>query len=377
MKILGWELPWWGWALIVWGISLFTFAIGALVAPSDLWTVPTLREDKLAELTQDKYCDNCVLFKDQLYLTILRKDQCEAPNFTRKVSCDISVACNLNPKDCNPALPVPAASQVLCGTATVIEPQNTWSNFGYLLAGLLILFRKPSRLGMAVGINFCVIFLFSGLYHASLQNVWQALDVAWIYTLLLSIIAYSFQALKLRYKKRSFSLPATIVSIAVPVAIGILVAALKATGHLPSSALTDSTNITVALVGIIGIPVVIILLDFTWLRWKWLNWIFERLGGSTMTYWRNLEGREFIWGQQWKFELWMFTPALLGGMFRTALGGLPGDGCGHSLCLPHSPFQAHAWWHVLGALALWWTYDFMAQASVSEDTMVKFGPFGQ
>jgi hypothetical protein len=377
MRILGLELPWWVWALIVWGVCLVIFPIVAFVAPADLWTLPVLGEDKLGELTNDKTCDNCVLFKDQLYLTILRKDQCEFPNFTKKVSCNISAECNLDPTKCKPPLSGPASTQALCGTTTIVEPQNTWSNFGYLLAGLLILFRRPSRLGMAVGINFCLIFLFSGLYHASLQNVWQALDVAWIYVLLLSIIAYSLQALRLRYKKLSSSPVVTILSIGFPVAIGVLVTVLKATGNLPNSPLTDSTNITVALVGILGIPVLILLLDFWWLRRKWVRWILERLGCEPKTYWRNLEGREFIWGQQWKFELWMFIPALLGGMFRTALFGLPGDGCGHSLCLPHSPFQAHAAWHVLGALALWWTYNFLAQASVSEDTMVKLGVFAQ
>jgi len=370
MTILGLELPWWSWALIAWGVCLVTFAVGAFVAPNDLWTVPSLREDKLKELTNEKYCDNCILFKDQLYLTILRKDQCEFPNFTGKVSCDVSKVSGVNPAQYKPPLPVPPSTPALCGTATIVEPQNTWSNFGYLLAGLLILFRRPRLLGIAVGVNFCLMFLFSGLYHASLQNVWQALDVAWIYSLLLSIIAYAVESLKIRYTKHRFSCMVGILSAGFPMWLGIFVAALKASGILPSSPLTDSTNVTIALVGILGIPVAIILLDFAWLNWG----IFDN-SNSVLEYRKNLEGREFIWGQQWKFELWMFIPALLGGMFRTALFGLPGDGCGHSLCRPHSFFQAHAAWHVLGALALWWTYDFVAQAAASEDTMVRMGTF--
>src|SRR5213592_160987 len=55
----------------------------------------------------------------------------------------------------------------------VREPENTWSNFAYLLSGLLIIFRAPSVLGRAVGVQLCVLFLFSGLYHASVLEPWQ------------------------------------------------------------------------------------------------------------------------------------------------------------------------------------------------------------
>ena len=367
MKIAGIDLSWWWWALITWGACLLITIVVAIVAPDDLWTVPTLNEAKLSELTNENFCDNCSLYKDQLYLTVLRKDQCEFPHFTNIVSCDVSAETGVNPAQCKPQLSAPIGGK-LCGTATIVEPQNTWSNFAYLLAGILILFRGPKLLGIAVGVNFCLMFLFSGLYHASLQNVWQALDVAWIYVLLLSLIAYASESLKRRYVKERFSCIVTIMSVAIPAAIGILVAALKASGNLPKSDLTDSTYLTLALVGILGIPVLILMLDFWWLD---LN-----IDGFK-TWSGNLFAREYIWGQQWKFQLWMFIPALVGGMLRTALVGLPGDGCGHSLCRPHSFFQAHAAWHVLGAMALWWTYNFLAQASASTETMVPLGNFEQ
>jgi hypothetical protein len=178
------------------------------------------------------------------------------------------------------------------------------------------------------------------------------------------MIAYSLQTLRRRYTRKFLPRVCEYLSIGIPLLIGILVAVLKATGNLPSSPLTDSTNVTIFLVVILGVPVLIILLDFWWLGWK----VFK-------SYDDNLFAREFIWKQQWKFELWMFIPALLGGMFRTAIFGLPGDGCGHSLCQPHSAFQAHAAWHILSALALWWVYDFLAQAAFSPaEAMVWFGP---
>ncbi len=375
MNVLGLELPWWVWALFTWAACLLVSIIIAFAAPNDLWTVPLLQEDHLAELTDGPTCDNCTLFRKKLYLTMRRKDQCEFPRMKKTVTCDIAKQCGLDPTKCNPPMLVATLSP-LCGAATIVEPQNTWSNFAYLLAGFLILFRKPGVMGMVVGIQFCLIFLFSGLYHASLTSYWQAFDVAWIYTLLLSIIAYAVEAMGIRYAKRPFRAVGLSVGIGFPVAVGILVAYLKATGNLPSSPLTDSTNITVFLVGVLGIPVVIIMLDFSWLGWGIWNWL-ECTQERAKFYSTCLEGREFIGGQQWKFELWMFIPALVGGMLRTALFGLPGDGCGHSLCLPHSPFQAHAWWHVLGAMSLWWTYDFLAQAAASHDTMVPVGPFAR
>jgi hypothetical protein len=294
-QILG--APWWGWALSTWGLCLLLTIVVAIATPSNVWTVPRDAHD-VGTLTSKVCGDPAKLKSLGMNLTLNRPDQCEAPRYE----------------------------------SLIVEPENTWSNFAYLLAGLLILYRRPRPLGIAVGVNFCLMFLFSGLYHASLQNVPQSLDVSWIYALLLSLIAYSLETLRLRYARQPFPSASTILSIGIPVLIAVLVAVLKATGNLPSSKLTDSTNVTIALVCFLGIPVLIVLLDFWWLGWKY---------DSVKAYRNNLYGHDFIWREQWKFELWMFVPALV---------GLPGDGCGHSLCTPHSLFQAHAAWHILGKL---------------------------
>src|SRR6201995_5793850 len=62
---------------------------------------------------------------------------------------------------------------------------------------------------------------------------------------------------------------------------------------------------------------------------------------------------------------------LLFGLFMAVPTGISfwcrlSDGCGHPICSPHSFIQAHAVWHVLGAGALWWVYDFFSQASCRE-----------
>src|SRR5260221_1442017 len=78
-------------------------------------------------------------------------------------------------------------------TAKVLEPQNTWSNWGYLVVGIVILYRSRTLLGAFVGLNLAFEFLFSGLYHSKLTEGMQFIDVAWIYVLLLSLIVCAAQ----------------------------------------------------------------------------------------------------------------------------------------------------------------------------------------
>src|SRR5689334_14561609 len=85
--------------------------------------------------------------------------------------------------------------ETLRADSTVMEPQNTWSNLAYLLAGLLIFFRNvrsDRTFGMAFGVALVALAWFSGLYHAQPVNgFFQKLDVATIYWVLPILIAYS------------------------------------------------------------------------------------------------------------------------------------------------------------------------------------------
>ena len=69
----------------------------------------------------------------------------------------------------------------------VVRSQDL-ASAGLLIAGLLILYRSRTLLGAMVGLNLAFEFLFSGLYHAKLNETMQSIDVAWIYVLLLAIL---------------------------------------------------------------------------------------------------------------------------------------------------------------------------------------------
>jgi hypothetical protein len=364
MKMLDLELPWCAWALITWAACLLvTIVIVALVPSNAKWKVPRDQGD-VSKLTASQCEDDAGLTKLGMLLTEgvsgetqSRKDQCESPNYS----------------------------------SAVVEPQNTWSNFGYLLAGLLILFRGPRLLGAAVGINFCLIGLFSWLYHASLQIWAQAFDVSWIYALLTSMIAYAAECAWMRYGARDGQIGSGFVpQIAwlltmIPIAIGISIGISKANGQWAP----ESTSTTIALLVILGVIVAHILVD-SWLLspfddddsrrahlyflnlGHWLRYT-PILGPIRNGLVKGIEAKEWLGNRdRILFGTYMVVPALLSFMWKL------NDGCGKSLCSPNGFIQPHALWHILGAVSLWWVYDFLAQASASEDdTMIKLGAFGR
>jgi len=336
------KLPSWIWALIIWAICLVVCIVAALVLPP-LWTVPNEQfPGYTGQLSDYKSCgDNCSLFRDHLFLTIRRKDQCEAPHFTATTTCDIAQETGVDPKSCGSTAP----SGKLCGTATVIEPQNTWSNFGYLLVGLLILFRRPPRLlGIMVGVNFCLIALFSGLYHASLQGWAQAFDVGWIYALLFSMIAYAHECFAVRYGGPDHAFPVRLSAVlgVLPILFGLAISLIPG-----FKGMFDSTTATIMLLIFLAVPLFLIFYEYD-LKMEpmygrdWLgNW------------WGPVGARS-------KFFLMLIPLALIAFICRLE------DGCGHPWCSPHGFFlgiQSHALWHVLGGFALGITFAFLDQAA--------------
>jgi len=195
----------------------------------------------------------------------------------------------------------------------VVEFQNTWSNLAYLAVGLLILYRRPGLLGAMAGVNLCIVSLFSGWYHASLQPLAQAYDVGWIYAVILSMCAYGV--------RRRVSRSATVALAILPAAIGLTVSFLKANGAWRA----DSTKLTLGLLAVLAVIVGRTLLDF------------------------DPKPRAL-------FACAIAMPALLSAVFRF------GDGRGHFLCDPTAALQAHALWHLFGALALAMTYNVLALA---------------
>ena len=147
--------------------------------------------------------------------------------------------------------------------ASILEPQNTWSNFAYLIAGMLVMFRSRNLLGAAVGLNLAFEFLFSGLYHARLTETMQMIDVAWIYVLLLSLFVYGIQSIfyqpfafvrefVLQTSRPTFNIPVLITSLVTVAVIGmgLLMGEYK-------DEVFESTKTTIALVVLVAIPLII------------------------------------------------------------------------------------------------------------------------
>jgi len=223
--------------------------------------------------------------------------------------------------------------------AAVLEPQNTWSNFGYLVVGGLILYRSRNLLGAAVGLNLAFEFLFSGLYHAKLTDAMQTIDVAWIYVLLLSVIAYAIQSLFLRDWAKKTGYPTFTAPVLIAVAIVLVVVGLGVVMGLLKNSIFESTKTTLALVGLLFVLLII--------------------AGVVVA----IRGAEHA-----AIHLVMTTLVILAAGIPTLFFKFS-DGAGNSLlffpnlCCPKADLQAHAAWHILSAVMVGIAYDFFANFS--------------
>lgn len=74
----------------------------------------------------------------------------------------------------------------------LLQVHNFWSNFAYLGAGLLILCLNDSLLGRGVGTVLIFLAFGSALFHGTLTEVGQTVDMAGVYAVLLAMCAYGF-----------------------------------------------------------------------------------------------------------------------------------------------------------------------------------------
>jgi len=102
----------------------------------------------------------------------------------------------------------------------VVQPANTWSNLGFLFVGLFCLFvgindlktRSPEIpnlmvrypiFSILIGASCIYLFFGSFLYHASLTQTFQMLDITGMYAVALGFLAYIvFRFVPTRYAKR-------------------------------------------------------------------------------------------------------------------------------------------------------------------------------
>jgi hypothetical protein len=226
-------------------------------------------------------------------------------------------------------------------SAAVLEPQNTWSNWAYLLAGSIILYRSRNLLGAFVGLNLAFEFLFSALYHSKLTESMQFIDVAWIYVLVLSLIVCAAQCVVTPFHDAAcatelpdFSNWRFLVSLAIAAAtifIGMMIRVIR----------PDSTITTILLAGTLAA-----VLSFTYL-WKLLSNLIQAIWPPELPDWHVVDTVDIIL---------IFVFGLTALTFRFS------DGPGHILfdwCTKdEGKLQPHAVWHVASALLVLVAYDF-------------------
>jgi len=261
---------------------------------------------------------------------------------------------------------------------TVLEPQNTWSNVFYLLAGMTILFCTSRPLGYLVGAMLCVLALLSGMYHGTLQPDWQLRDVASIYFILWSLNFYAVNAVVFRGSLFASADPLarTLGEWGVAIGLGLFVIASGnfMAAHRGDVYLFGSTTSTFTFVAalIVACTCQMARLGFQWSKVLpiWRLWAEpDSSPGEYLMLWRMFwrDTRDKDWHLQSYF--WAFV--VVGG---TAMFCRLNDGDGKLLCSPDSPIQAHAIWHTFGALVLLLGYDFLAWSSQDYPVFVRSAP---
>ncbi|MEO8075537.1 MAG: ceramidase domain-containing protein [Acidobacteriota bacterium] len=223
---------------------------------------------------------------------------------------------------------------------SILEPQNTWSNVGYLLAGLLIFYRSRRLRSVVVGLFLCLTGVFSAMYHAVPTNgTLQMLDIAAVNWVLLAMIGYAVLSLDLHF----YGNPRDVVYEKLIAVISLVLGTVMAVTRT-EFALFESTLATVSLV------VVLVAL----LLWGYV-------GGKDPK--SNLSTYEKI-----TFLTVVIIIAIPTALFRL-FDGLE-KGVEKALCDPDGLFQAHAAWHMLSALLLLIAFDYFARVANESDERI-------
>jgi len=196
--------------------------------------------------------------------------------------------------------------------ALLLQPANTWSSFGYVLVGGLLLFlpygRDPAsafsaQMGRALGVTAVAVGIGSGLLHATLTLWGQFLDVLGMY------LVGSF----------------------------LLVSAVSRWGRIPDGA-------AVALYAALCASLVGLLIALPEVR-RWLFTVLLLIAiVAELTFARPLRPGA---------RLGFYLAGLIATAAAFGIWVLDQEGV---ICAPGSLFQGHAVWHLLGAASLWLTF---------------------
>lgn len=288
------------------------------------------------------------------------------------------------------------------------EPQNTLSNLVYLLAGLTIGVRAlrpgfgPSRVApLMVGASFVFLAACSGWYHATLNGLAdvghlpdcattlgklsQKLDIVGVYLSLFALIGFGID--RLARQVVPTDAPRVLAMIVGP---ALALAAWLVAGPVGGFDGWMATGLVVWLtVGVTAIPIVLVARGGVAARAAWAWW------GGAMAVWvvmsalmrmalpfdsvfvfvvlvgmlvplvgLNLllppaDGTTVRWSLgEVLLTLGVFTIGIAARLLDGHAGGQP-----KALCLPDSPLQAHATWHVMSGLSLLLAHDLIEKAA--------------
>lgn len=196
----------------------------------------------------------------------------------------------------------------------VREPQNTWSNLAFVVAGAFLVSTCRGRLARASGIPLIAVGIGSFLYHASASATLRQLDVGAMYWLFVVAAVYclAMVAPRLRPKLEAHAFAITLLSL------------------LAAAVLVFTRNITV--------------LGFKPLSLQAATVIASAAMLLTLA--------NIIWRKESVAAALQFLGIVT--LFGAAVYFQVSDRPGGTLYRPAALLQAHAVWHVLAAAAFAW-----------------------
>lgn len=225
----------------------------------------------------------------------------------------------------------------------IIQPSNTWSNFGFLLVGLILisvgikdhyykkrhevnnLIAKHPAFTIFIGAAMIHLFIGSFFYHASMTLAFQKLDVTGIYAVVIALFTYNafkaFPLIKIGNKLHS--------SHKLLIVLGI---ALNTVFFLEIWKWNINIVFPILALGLFTVTILNMRLGF--IRKSYKNYIVS----SALT---------------------MLTAASIWILDRSDV-----------LCVPTSVFQGHALWHILCALAVLLIYFYYRSEEFDVDMII-------
>jgi hypothetical protein len=225
-------------------------------------------------------------------------------------------------------------------TGTILEPENTWSNVGYIFAGLCVFYRSRRIISATVGILLSLTGVFSALYHAVPTNgTLQTFDIAAVNWVLLALVGYAILSLDLHFYGNARDVKFEKMIALISFVLGTVMAITRTK--------VSPFESTTAAVSLIAVLVVLLL-------WGYFS------GKDPKT---DLSRYEKI-----TYLTVVIILALPTALFRM-LDGLE-DGVKKALCNPDGIFQAHALWHLFSALLLLICFDYFTRVANQPDERI-------